>query len=530
MYVDGWGHTVARSLVPGAPSGASHVFSRRRPAALSVNPASGNKLSGGNASEGRSDGGALTESPIFQLFRAYGPWFLGLCCCNVWIGWMNGEHGLRPNSAWDMLCAAVMTLTLLVALAWGLLHPCSVKATYLADWPIALLMAMFTLSATGLIPGEPTWLLVASTALTEIGMAWLYIRWGVFLSKLDIRSTVGCIFAAHVVGCSAKLCLYYVPAWGAVSFVSLLPLISMTLLSIVCRRVSWAEGDGPLTSDAALSLPAQIWCSNLCGASGPLWKAAAFVACYRLFFYFVPTAGSATSNMSLSTICCVAEILVALLILYMLLVRGGSFTFQQVWSIFLLLLGIALVCMTTRASSPIGSSVCSAAGSLLVMFTWLVFANIAHHSTLHPFVVFGIARIAYEVPRLVAQATMLFVPKPAGDDALYTAALLFALLVFAVLFFDWRDPTLALIFSDFQQHRFADAAQDLTSLCEQTARQHDLTQREAQVLLYLCQGRTRAYIAETLYLSENTVRGHTQRIYAKLGVHNKTELQRKLGV
>ena len=40
----------------------------------------------------------------------------------------------------------------------------------------------------------------------------------------------------------------------------------------------------------------------------------------------------------------------------------------------------------------------------------------------------------------------------------------------------------------------------------------------------LCQGRTRAYIAETLYLSENTVRGHVKRIYTKLDVHSKQEL------
>ena len=41
---------------------------------------------------------------------------------------------------------------------------------------------------------------------------------------------------------------------------------------------------------------------------------------------------------------------------------------------------------------------------------------------------------------------------------------------------------------------------------------------------YLCKGRSRPYIAETLYLSENTVRTHSRRIYGKLDVHNKQEL------
>ena len=86
------------------------------------------------------------------------------------------------------------------------------------------------------------------------------------------------------------------------------------------------------------------------------------------------------------------------------------------------------------------------------------------------------------------------------------------------------------MFSDFQKHE-GDASPDaLQSACDEAASTFGLTAREAEVLLLLCQGRTRAYIAETLYLSENTVRGHTQHIYTKLDVHTKTELQRKLGV
>ncbi len=40
----------------------------------------------------------------------------------------------------------------------------------------------------------------------------------------------------------------------------------------------------------------------------------------------------------------------------------------------------------------------------------------------------------------------------------------------------------------------------------------------------LVKGRTKAYIAETLYLTENTVKGHARHIYTKLDVHSKQEL------
>ena len=51
-----------------------------------------------------------------------------------------------------------------------------------------------------------------------------------------------------------------------------------------------------------------------------------------------------------------------------------------------------------------------------------------------------------------------------------------------------------------------------------------LSAREAEIALLLAQGRSRPYIAQALYLSENTVRTHAKNIYTKLDVHTKQEL------
>lgn len=488
-----------------------------------------------------------------------GLWFLGLCCGNIWIGWMNGAHALEPNSAWHALSSATMICALLIAACWGWRHPGRIQATYLPDWPIAALMALFTLPAAGmLVPSDSvTAAATASTIMTEIGMAWLFVRWGVFLSKLSLRETVGCIFGAHVVGCAVKLLLYYVPAQMVAIPVAILPLVSILTLHQASlrapglgkglstdaksgagetyatgKRVISPAGDGPGSSEtyatgrAGTSPIGDVWCTGAQGSWGPLWKVAAFIVVWRLIFCLTRVGGI---SISLSTVCCLAEIAVALLILYMMLVRSGSFTFQQVWSIFLVLLGVALLFTAEESLVGAGASVLAAAGSLLVMFLWLVFADISHHSTLHPFFVFGVARIAYEAPSLFAS----IVPGLADMQAtgmFYNCAALFCLLAFSVLFFDLRDPTLALVFSDFQKHEGEASPDALQSACDTAAATYGLTAREAEVLLLLCQGRTRAYIAETLYLSENTVRGHTQHIYTKLDVHTKTELQRKLGV
>lgn len=51
-----------------------------------------------------------------------------------------------------------------------------------------------------------------------------------------------------------------------------------------------------------------------------------------------------------------------------------------------------------------------------------------------------------------------------------------------------------------------------------------LSNREAEVVKLVCQGNTVPSIADQLYISENTVRTHMKRLYAKLGIHKKQEL------
>ena len=50
-----------------------------------------------------------------------------------------------------------------------------------------------------------------------------------------------------------------------------------------------------------------------------------------------------------------------------------------------------------------------------------------------------------------------------------------------------------------------------------------LTQRETEVLSNLCDGKSYRMIAESLFISEETVRRHIKNIYKKLEVHSKSE-------
>lgn len=69
----------------------------------------------------------------------------------------------------------------------------------------------------------------------------------------------------------------------------------------------------------------------------------------------------------------------------------------------------------------------------------------------------------------------------------------------------------------------------LTADFNQTCKDSGLSLREAEVALMLCQGMEYKVIADILYISARTVDTHAHRIYYKLEVKNKIELQQKLG-
>ncbi len=64
----------------------------------------------------------------------------------------------------------------------------------------------------------------------------------------------------------------------------------------------------------------------------------------------------------------------------------------------------------------------------------------------------------------------------------------------------------------------------LSKQCRHVADEYGLSARETEVMELLGRGRTGPAIANELFISENTVRTHIKRIYAKVGVSKKQEL------
>lgn len=70
--------------------------------------------------------------------------------------------------------------------------------------------------------------------------------------------------------------------------------------------------------------------------------------------------------------------------------------------------------------------------------------------------------------------------------------------------------------------------EDLKAICDYLSGQTLLTKREIEVLILILRGGKRSDIADTLFITENTIKTHIAHIYTKLGVKDRLELPDKL--
>lgn len=67
-------------------------------------------------------------------------------------------------------------------------------------------------------------------------------------------------------------------------------------------------------------------------------------------------------------------------------------------------------------------------------------------------------------------------------------------------------------------------ADRLSIRCDLIGKKYYLSQREIEIMHLFARGYTMAAIAKELFISENTVKTHMRRLYAKLGIHKKQQL------
>ena len=467
--------------------------------------------------DGKRATSGIWAMPLKQSWPLFSLWTI-----HVWIYWFNTTP-LRPSGVaptWAGIYGAMAIVLLVVAFAFRTKKDLSRIGRF--DIPLTALMCACTASillASIVASDSAVWASI-NVGLAGVCMGWGYLRWSAPYADMGIRSAVACLFGSYVAGSTIKIAFDAAPAWLGFAFAFSLPIISLVSLRL-CAKLELPQNENRRGEILYSGMPAlqSLWRVALCVFAFCLVRQVAsltttsneFALAGRLVGHFV-------------------EIGFALAALAWVFRLNRALDFPQLWRFVFLFLASTIAADCLLGPSLLPRLCDGVAVSLIVMLLWLVLADIAHHSDHHPYLIFGLGWGLYVGANYLGLVLVRLVAGGATMTAELGVALLWATGVVMAFCLETRDPDVQRLFADLRTKVDPEEFASIDERCEQLGQQYGLTGREIDVLKLLAKGRSKIYIAETLYISENTVRGHSRRLYTKLGVHTRDELQAMLGI
>ena len=447
--------------------------------------------------------------------------YFGMLCGHIWI-WdaCHMAGAANPDLSPTTTIYMAMTIFLLAVTVAALLFKTTQRMVARADWPIAALMAVATLTLTLPLPqGLPRETVIGVAAVFGgIGIGWSYMQWAFFYAGLGVRDAIACIFGAMVIGSALKLPVDLLPTVPAAVVCAVLPFASVVCYRRAQRHIAQ---DGP--ADEPTERPYSLRTLQ------PLLKIMLGVAAYGLVIGIMQgmtIQAAEAPKWLLSSVHHLAEIAAAVFVLYHVFVRRKLLHFGNLWRAILVFTSTGVLALPVFGTLLSGWALVAVgvAQTLVVMLLWAMLADIAHRSTLPPLAVFGFGWCAYCLPFPLGHALgALFTLDEASVSLI--SVIVYLLAMASVFLLDEHDFSRFRIFADLEEPAVSPALFDtMEHVCQELGRTAGLTEREVQVMQLVCQGRSKGYIAETLCISENTVRSHARHLYAKLDVHSKQEL------
>ncbi len=441
--------------------------------------------------------------------------YIGICVPHIWIYCVAHRGGLDFGG---IIVAVPLYTALSLFMLFVMLLARKGKASNLAtkiDWPLAAMQAAATLPLVIPMPVAGATGTVISAAVAGVGIAWMYLQWAPFYAHLDIRNAIAYIFCAMAAGSLLKIPIDLMSEIPAAITLMLLPFLS----TMLARRAK----DHQPSVDCA---PKLFYEEN--PTSIP-WKILLGVAVYSLIIGMIqgmPIQAAPTPLPLLTATHHGAEVVVALVVLWWVFAKGGLLRFSSLWRTILLFTATGLFFLPVIGPQWAGWALVfvSIAQTLVVMLFWTMLADVAHHSQTSPYVIFGSGWIAYSLPFALGKiGGQIESFHTMGSSVLIFLAYLLTLA--AVFALNEGNFSQRRIFADLdaprsEQTMFASIDEN----CQILGSANGLSAREIEVLQLLSKGRSKSYIAENLFISENTVRSHSKHIYAKLNVHSKQDI------
>ncbi len=502
--------------------------------------------------------------------------FFSLWTMHVWIYWFNTTPLRRTatSTPWWLSIYGVMAFAMIAVATWFALRPPSVpdgtSAVRKFDIPLTVLMGATTIStaaqgllgsetsvwtwantiaaglcmgwgylrwsipyaelgirdataclAQGLLGSETSVWTWANTIAAGLCMGWGYLRWSIPYAELGIRDATACLFGSYLLGPIVKVFFDVAPDLTGAVAALLLPAVSLASLMRI-ERSHWVA---PYEHRGSI-----LYRKDTYSSLAPVAVCVLVFCIVRRLPGLIALDGP--EGFGVHLVGHLIEVGLSVAVLIWVFKMNRSIDFAWLWRFVFLFLATALVLSGVGVDAGVRTICNGVATSLIVIVLWLLLSDIAHHSKAHPFAVFGFGWSLYVGGSYIG--SILGHLLLSGNTGTWTVpACLGALwLIGIVMVFclGSANPDVRRIFDDINGRVPVQEHTTIDMRCNRLGAERGLTDRETEVLKLLAKGRSKAFIAEELYISENTVRAHSRRLYAKLEVHTRDELQDLIGL
>lgn len=412
------------------------------------------------------------------------------------------DAGALVSARFAFFCAFAVSALVTTAL-WRRLSPARLHSGFIAAAMIVQIVGGlgYPLTAAGVLPQQ---FLTVDLLLSAAVLPIIDLAWGEAYAQLPLRSIIARTAGSLALAVAVLALIQVLPGTWSVAFMKLLPLGSI-LLIVVLRR--------------SPSSPPYVALAGGLRTMQPSWKLLAGICCAMAASAILP--GSAETGGFISWWSIIAGNALAAVLIVALLVSRRQGDFQKALVAFA---GIMAVCyalsgLLIGADSGASSEPFKIAQHCIILATqqclsialWFILLDIAQKTRTSPFLVCGLGLIATELGRAIGTGVGMLAPL--DPAALSILALL--ILMPGMYFFATSDhPTEVIVDAEDVLQRRLDRIVDASGL----------TAREREILELWVTGHRLDYVAESLFISKNTVKTHLRHIYQKTQTGNKEEL------
>lgn len=362
-----------------------------------------------------------------------------------------------------------------------------------------------------------------------VAPAVLYVAWGALYMRLQIKEAFACVLVTYIMSAVLNGALFFMPGSVQPFAASASLLLAGLLYPLACDSVRRLASGSPASAPHRPA-PSTARRSAIV-QKPPLWKFALCLFAYGLALGVLQHLVDDNQGPAGELLTHGIEIALALAFLAAIYVARRPMRFAPMIIVLFAVLSGGLV-LTFLGDNAFALVLLKITHSFLGIVVWMVAVDFCRHADMHSVVVVSLLFLMRSLAPLVISLVGGLPPDGFWEGATVGVVALWGLSLSTVLFVTESDLVALRLFDGVlpQGDTGKTSVVELEGRCRQLAGEGGLTAREEEVLAVLCLGKSKAYIARELGMSEATAKSHVRNIYSKLGVHSKNELQELIGL